>query len=130
VLTEGDDHNDPVADAARGVLDGHIVLSRSIADTGHYPAIDIESSVSRVMTEVVTPEHLAYARQFRRIYSAYEQNRDFISIGAYQRGSDPRVDKSIELRPAMLNFLQQSMSEAVGFDEALDELRQLLAGHF
>lgn len=127
VLTEGDDHNDPVADAARGVLDGHIVLSRTIADTGHYPAIDIESSVSRVMTEVVSPEHLAHARQFRRIYSAYEQNRDFISIGAYQRGSDPRVDKSIELRPAMLNFLQQSMDEAVTFEDALDQLSQLMS---
>lgn len=93
VLTEGDDTNDPVADAARGILDGHIVLSRDLAEAGHYPAIDVEASISRVMTDIADPGHLELARQLRRTNSTYRQNRDLISIGAYQRGSDPRIDE-------------------------------------
>ncbi len=126
VLAEGDDTNDPIADSARGVLDGHIVLSRSLAEAGHFPAIDIEASVSRVMSDIVDNEHLQMAREVRRIYSLYQQNRDLISVGAYQHGSDRRIDNAIEKHPAIVDFLQQSMKEAVNFNHSLDELRQLL----
>ena len=126
VLAEGDDTNDPIADAARGVLDGHIVLSRSLAESGHFPAIDIEASVSRVMSDIVDNDHLQMAREVRRTYSLYQQNRDLISVGAYQHGSDRRIDHAIEKHPAIVDFLQQSMKEAVNFNHSLDELRQLL----
>lgn len=126
VLAEGDDTNDPIADAARGVLDGHIVLSRSLAESGHFPAIDIEASVSRVMSDIVDNEHLQMAREVRRLYSLYQQNRDLISVGAYQPGSDRRIDQAIEKHPAIVDFLQQSMNEPVNINRSLDELRRLL----
>lgn len=126
VLAEGDDTNDPIADAARGVLDGHIVLSRSLADSGHFPAIDIEASVSRVMTDIVDNEHLQMAREIRRLYSLYQQNRDLISVGAYHPGSDRRIDHAIEKHPAIVDFLQQNMNEPVNMNRSLDQLRQLL----
>jgi flagellum-specific ATP synthase len=126
VLAEGDDTNDPIADAARGVLDGHIVLSRSLAEAGHFPAIDIEASVSRVMTDIVDNEHLHMARDVRRLYSLYQQNRDLISVGAYQPGSDRRIDQAIEKHPAIVDFLHQDMNEAVNINRSLDQLRQLL----
>ena len=126
VLAEGDDTNDPIADAARGVLDGHIVLSRSLAEAGHFPAIDIEASVSRVMPDIVDKEHLQMAREVRRIYSLYQQNRDLISVGAYQPGSDRRIDSAIEKHPAIVEFLQQNMDEAVDFNRSLADLRRLL----
>jgi flagellum-specific ATP synthase len=126
VLAEGDDTNDPIADAARGVLDGHIVLSRSLAESGHFPAIDIEASVSRVMSDIVDPEHLQMAREVRRLYSLYQQNRDLISVGAYQPGSDRRIDHAIEKNPAIIDFLQQGMDEPVNINRSLDELKLLL----
>lgn len=126
VLAEGDDTNDPIADSARGVLDGHIVLSRSLAESGHFPAIDIEASVSRVMSDIVDSEHLQMAREVRRLYSLYQQNKDLISVGAYQPGSDRRIDQAIEKNPAIVHFLQQSMTEAVDINQSLLELRQLL----
>lgn len=126
VLAEGDDTNDPIADSARGVLDGHIVLSRSLAESGHFPAIDIEASVSRVMSDIVGAEHLQMAREVRRLYSLYQQNKDLISVGAYQPGSDRRIDQAIERNPAIVHFLQQSMTEAVDIDQSLRELKQLL----
>jgi flagellum-specific ATP synthase len=126
VLAEGDDTNDPIADAARGVLDGHIVLSRSLAESGHFPAIDIEASVSRVMPDIVDGEHLQMARDVRRLYSLYQQNRDLISVGAYQPGSDRRIDQAIDKNPAIVDFLQQDMDEAVDFDNSLDDLAHLL----
>jgi flagellum-specific ATP synthase len=125
VLAEGDDTNDPVADAARGILDGHIVLSRALADSGHYPAIDIEASVSRVMTDIVSPKHLAGARRLKQVYSLYQQNRDLISVGAYQRGADPRIDEAIALNPDIMNFLRQNVEDAVDFPRSLNELGQL-----
>lgn len=128
VLTEGDDHNDPIADAARGVLDGHIVLSRELADSGHYPAIDIEASVSRVMPDIVDAGHLALTRRLKRLYSNYQQNRDLISVGAYQRGADPRIDQAIAMNPSIMNFLQQDMNEAVPFEPSVAELQTLLGG--
>ena len=127
VLAEGDDTNDPIADAARGVLDGHVVLSRNLAESGHYPAIDIEASISRVMPDIVDAEHLQMARDLRRLYSTYQQNRDLISVGAYRAGSDPRIDLAIAKNQAIMDFLQQSMDEAVDFSRSLDELAQLLA---
>ncbi|WKJ91837.1 flagellar protein export ATPase FliI [Methylomonas montana] len=128
VLAEGDDTNDPIADAARGVLDGHVVLSRSLAESGHYPAIDVEASISRVMPDIVEPEHLQMARDLRRLYSTYQQNKDLISVGAYRPGADPRIDKAIEKNPAIMDFLQQSMDESVDLSRSLSELATLLAG--
>lgn len=127
VLAEGDDTNDPIADAARGVLDGHIVLSRALAESGHYPAIDVEASISRVMPDIVDAEHMQMARDLRRLYSTYQQNKDLISVGAYRPGADPRIDKAIEKNPAILNFLQQDMDESVDLSRSLSELAQLLA---
>ena len=126
VLAEGDDNNDPIADAARGVLDGHIVLSRALAESGHFPAIDIEASVSRVMPDIADANHLKLARDLRRLYSLYQQNKDLISVGAYQPGSDPRIDKAIEKHPAILEFLQQDMDESVGIAQSLHQLELLL----
>jgi flagellum-specific ATP synthase len=127
VLTEGDDQQDPIADSARAILDGHIVLSRRIAEAGQYPAIDVEASVSRVMHEIIPPDHSELARRFRQTLSIYQQNRDLISIGAYSRGSDPRIDQAIDLWPAMQKFLTQQIHERVGHAEAVNTLRQLFA---
>ncbi|MEZ5542629.1 MAG: flagellar protein export ATPase FliI [Pseudomonadota bacterium] len=127
VLAEGDDHNDPVADAARATLDGHLVLSREIAESGLYPAIDIEASISRIMHEIAAPEHLQAAQRFRQLFSAYRQNRDLIAVGAYQRGSDPRVDEAIACYPRLREFLQQHNRQAVTLPESLRQLRTLLA---
>jgi flagellum-specific ATP synthase len=127
VLTEGDDTNDPIADAARGVLDGHVVLSRALAESGHYPAIDIEASISRVMPDIVDPEHMQRARELRRLYSTYQQNKDLISVGAYRPGADPRIDKAIEKNPAIMEFLQQDMDESVDMSRSLNELAELQA---
>ena len=109
VLSEGDDQQDPIADAARAVLDGHIVLSRSLAESGHFPAIDVEQSASRVMHNVVSKEHFAAARRFRAINSRYEKGRDLIQIGAYASGSDPGLDEAVRLHQSMTSFLQQDM---------------------
>ena len=109
VLSEGDDQQDPIADAARAILDGHIVLSRSLAEAGHFPAIDIEQSASRVMHNVVSRQHFEMARRFRAINSCYEKGRDLVQIGAYVSGSDPALDEAIRLHAAMTDFLQQDM---------------------
>lgn len=126
VLAEGDDTNDPIADAARGVLDGHIVLSRALAESGHFPAIDIEASVSRVMPDIADPNHLKLARELRRLYSLYQQNKDLISVGAYQSGSDPRIDQAIAKHPAIVDFLQQDMDTPVSIEQSLYQLEVLL----
>ncbi|MGC3979893.1 MAG: flagellar protein export ATPase FliI [Steroidobacteraceae bacterium] len=126
VLTEGDDQQDPIADAARAILDGHIVLSRRIAESGHYPAINVEASISRVMQEIIPQTHRESARQFRQLLSTYQQNRDLISIGAYQRGSDPRIDAAISLWPSMQKFLQQDLQEKVAFPNSVSALDGLL----
>ncbi len=119
VLAEGDDQNDPIADAARAILDGHVVLSRELAEAGHYPAIDIEASISRVMVDIVAPEHDQAARRFKQIYSSYRQNRDLINVGAYQPGSDARVDEAIAMYPGLSRFLQQHMREQVTWTDSL-----------
>ncbi len=128
VLTEGDDQQDPIADAARAILDGHIVLSRRIAESGHYPAIDVEASISRVMHEIVPKQHTDAARQFRQMLSVYQQNRDLISIGAYQRGSDPRIDVAIESWPGLLQFMQQDLHDKVPYASSVAGLTALFAG--
>lgn len=122
VLTEGDDHNDPIADSARAILDGHIVLSRRLAETGHYPAIDIEASISRVMASVVSPEQVDTARQFKSAFSRYQRNHDLISVGAYISGSDPALDRAIKLYPELENFLQQSMMQHENYDDSISKL--------
>ncbi len=126
VLAEGDDTNDPIADAARGVLDGHIVLSRDLAESGHFPAIDIEASISRVMSDIVETGHLQMARELKRLYSIYQKNKDLISVGAYQTGSDPRIDQAIEKNQEIMAFLQQDMNEVVDISRSLSELSVLL----
>ncbi|MES9843300.1 MAG: flagellar protein export ATPase FliI [Candidatus Sedimenticola sp. PURPLELP] len=125
VLTEGDDQNDPIADAARAILDGHIVLSRKLADAGHYPAIDIEASISRAMNEITEFEHQDAARAFRHLYSIYRQNQDLISVGAYERGSDDRIDAAIDAMPALEAFLRQNMYTRVPLEESLADLMAL-----
>ena len=122
VLTEGDDQQDPIADAARAILDGHIVLSRALAESGHYPAIDVEQSASRVMHNVVEKKHFELARKFRAIYSKFERARDLIQLGAYVQGSDPALDEAIALHDVMSKFLQQDLSESTAMASVVDEL--------
>jgi flagellum-specific ATP synthase len=126
VLAEGDDQQDPIADAARAILDGHIVLSRRIADSGHYPAIDIEHSISRAMNQVVTPDWVDFARQFKQVYSTYQQNKDLISVGAYQQGSDPAIDEAIMMNQYLQAFLDQGMHDKFTIDESLTQLTQMM----
>ncbi|HAW75626.1 MAG TPA: flagellar protein export ATPase FliI [Alteromonas australica] len=128
VLTEGDDLQDPIADAARAILDGHVVLSRTLADSGHYPAIDIEASISRVMPMVTSDEHQMMARRIRQVYSNFKQNQDLISIGAYAKGSDPRIDLAIRAEPAINAFLQQGMKNILPYDECLEGMSALAKG--
>jgi flagellum-specific ATP synthase len=126
VLTEGDDTNDPIADAARAILDGHVVLSRELAEAGHYPAIDVEASISRAMTEIVTPEHLKSTQRFKQVYSKYQQQRDLISVGAYQSGSDSATDEAILLYPQLVKFLQQGMHDSVTISSSMALLQSVL----
>ncbi|BBL22980.1 MULTISPECIES: flagellar protein export ATPase FliI [Comamonas] len=126
VLSEGDDQQDPIADASRAILDGHFVLSRALAEQGHYPAIDIEQSASRVMHNVVTREHFDLARRFRAVYSCYQKSRDLIQVGAYMSGSDPAVDEAIRLQPSMVQFLQQTMFEAAPMEQSLVDMAAVL----
>ncbi|MBW8330360.1 MAG: flagellar protein export ATPase FliI [Thiobacillus sp.] len=125
VLTEGDDQQDPIADAARAILDGHIVLDRALAESGHYPAINIEQSISRVMQNITTPEHQQLARRLKKLYSRYERSRDLINVGAYAAGTDPLLDEAIRLQTAFEAFLQQNISERSDARESLAELEAL-----
>lgn len=126
VLVEGDDQNDPIADAARAILDGHVVLSRQLAEAGHYPAIDIEASISRVMNELVTETHQLAARRFKQLYSTYSQHRDLINVGAYQPGTDARIDEAIAYQPQLQAFLRQDMSEQHALAESIETLTALM----
>ena len=109
VLAEGDDSNDPIVDIARASLDGQVMLSRKLADAAHYPAIDLNGSISRVMQNLLDPQDLKMANRFRRLWSLYQQNQDLIQVGAYETGSNPELDQAIRLREAMENFLRQDM---------------------
>lgn len=126
VLTEGDDQQDPVADAARAILDGHIVLSRRLAEAGQYPAIDVEASISRVMPQVVAAEHIELAQLFKRIFSTYRQNQDLINVGAYAMGSDPEIDEAIALYPRLQMLIKQGMHQAVNWQQSLAQLKQVM----
>ncbi len=122
ILAEGDDVNDPIADAARAILDGHIVLTRELASQGHYPAIDILSSISRVMTDVVTPEHRAQAMKVKSVIATYRKAYDLISIGAYKHGSDPKVDHAIKVIDKVNAFLRQDIPERTNYENCLQGL--------
>jgi flagellum-specific ATP synthase len=126
VLTEGDDPQDPIADAARAILDGHIVLTRDLADQGHYPAIDIEASISRAMTELLSADELEDTRKFKQLFSAYRRSRDLIAVGAYVRGNDPLLDRAIALFAQLTAFLQQDLLERSPVEEGRHRLHQLL----
>ncbi|MGF1699366.1 flagellar protein export ATPase FliI [Photobacterium makurazakiensis] len=128
VLTEGDDLQDPIADASRAILDGHIVLSREMADAGHYPAIDVERSVSRVMPAIVSEEHMLMSKAVRQILSICRKNQDLVSIGAYKPGTDQGIDQAFTFKPRLDGYLQQSMKETVPYDMCVNMLRSILGG--
>ena len=125
VLTEGDDQQDPIADSARAILDGHFVLNRSLAEAGHYPAIDIEQSISRVMHAITSGPHQQAARKLKQLYSRYERSRDLIAVGAYAPGSDPTLDQAIKLHEKIEAFLCQEITEKAGMHQSLGELSSL-----
>ncbi|GAB3532632.1 flagellar protein export ATPase FliI [Photobacterium alginatilyticum] len=128
VLSEGDDQQDPIADAARAILDGHIVLNRELAEQGHYPAIDIEQSISRAMPQVVAPEQLKKAQQVKQLYARYRQVQDLISLGGYQPGQDQNLDMAVHYYPEICGFLQQGMQEQVPLADSQQQLMQLVGG--
>ena len=125
VLLESDDSSDPVADTARGVLDGHIFLSRELAEAGHYPAIDIERSISRVMPKVADADQIERARQVKRLFGRYMRSRDLVAMGAYSPGSDPELDTALRVWPGISAYLQQGPAEAVDLSMALSQLSVL-----
>ena len=125
VLVEGDDFNEPVSDTARSILDGHIMLSRSLAHKNHYPAIDVLQSISRVMNNVVSKEHKEAAGKIRALLASYAKNEDLINIGAYQRGADPLTDKAISIMDKIEGYLIQSTDEKTNSEVSVDELIKL-----
>lgn len=127
VLVDGDDHNEPIADAVRGILDGHIVLTRDLAAQNHYPAIDIMQSVSRVMSDIVNPEHQNMAGSFREYLAVYQDAKDLIDIGAYVSGSSPRIDDAIAHNDGIEGFLCQGVNEKVSFVEMLEQMKGCLS---
>ena len=126
VLAEGDDQQDPIADSARAILDGHFVLNRALAEKGHFPAIDIEQSISRVMHNVSDESHRFNARLLRGMWSRIQASADLLAVGAYVPGRDPELDRALSLRPALEAFLQQGMEERAGFGETLARMNSLL----
>ena len=128
VLVEGDDHNDPIGDTVRGLLDGHIWLSRSLSVRGHYPAIDTIESISRVMPDICDPEHLKAARAMRRLLAVYLDNEDLISISAYKAGSNPEIDHAIKMKPLIDQFLQQDRNDPSTLDETTEKIKALMQG--
>ncbi len=126
VLAEGDDENDPIVDAARAILDGHIMLSRDMAESGIYPPINVESSVSRSMSRIASPQHLAAAQKFREVVACYMRNRDLITVGAYRPGADPQLDRAVRLWPRIEAFLRQPTELPVSFEESIAQLETLV----
>ncbi len=126
VLVEGDDTNEPIADTVRGILDGHIVLSRQLANANHFPAIDVGASISRLMVEIVSPEHRQLAGRLRDIMGVYEKNADLVSIGAYKAGANPKLDHALSKMDAINQFLMQGTDEAFSYEESLEQLRRIL----
>jgi flagellum-specific ATP synthase len=128
VLTEGDDQQDPIADAARAILDGHVVLSRSLADSGHYPAIDIEQSISRAMHNITSADHQKLARKLKQLNSRYMRSVDLISVGAYEAGSDAVLDQAIARHDQIDAFLQQDIAVRSDVRESIQYLNRVLEG--
>lgn len=128
VLVDGDDMNEPIADTVRGILDGHIVLDRNLANRGQYPAINVLKSVSRLMNHIATPEHVAAATKLRELYYTYAKNEDLINIGAYKRGSSAEVDLAIQYEPLITNFLKQGFMDPVSMEQTVNELTTLARG--
>jgi flagellum-specific ATP synthase len=126
VLADGDDQNDPVVDTARSILDGHIVLSRDLAQRGQYPAVDVGASLSRVMSDVADPRQNALARKLRALVSAYESNRDLLLMGAYRAGADPLIDRGIALHPQISAFLKQETDERISLHQSMADLEALV----
>ena len=125
VLAEGDDQQDPIADSARAILDGHFVLSRSLADQGHYPALDIEQSISRAMHTLVDDAQFDLIRRFKQSFSRYQRSRDLIAVGAYQSGADPQLDMAVAIYPKLEAFLQQKVNEHEPYSSSVEKLRTL-----
>ena len=125
VLVEGDDPNEPIADTVRGLLDGHTYLSRKLASKGHFPAIDVLNSISRVMGDIGEPQHLQAAQRVRGLMADYQDNEDLITIGAYRQGSNPAVDAAIRAKPLIDTFLKQNIDEASEFKLSCKQLLQL-----
>ncbi len=127
VLAEGDDQQDPIADSARAILDGHIVLNRSLADAGHYPAIDIEQSISRAMVNLITPGQFDHVRRFKQLFSRYQRSRDLIAVGAYAPGSDPLLDQAVSAFPRLEAFLVQNLGERSTYPDSIAQLEELFS---
>src|SRR6056297_1201486 len=125
VLVEGDDFNEPISDTVRGIVDGHVVLSRKLADSAHYPAIEILGSISRLMTTVASEEHIEAARNIKELYAVYQDAKDLIDIGAYKGGSDPKIDKAIELIDDINGFLRQEVEEKINFEHLVERMKDL-----
>ena len=126
VLVEGDDLNDPVGDATRAILDGHLVLSRRLAEAGHFPALDIGASVSRVMSSIVSSEQINLAARLKRLCSRFEESRDIISIGAYRPGNDAELDQAVALRSAIETFLTQDKMSAASLADSMAALAEIV----
>jgi flagellum-specific ATP synthase len=127
ILAEGDDANDPIVDAARAILDGHVLLSRDLAAMGQYPAIDINMSVSRLASRLITSEQRNLVRKFRRLMAIWEENRDLVSVGAYRAGTNPELDEFLQRRGALQAFLQQDVDERVEYEGGFRHLAEVLA---
>jgi len=127
VLVEGDDLNEPISDTVRGILDGHIVLSRAIANSNHYPPIDVLGSVSRLMPEIIEQDHFDAFGTMKNMIAVYREAEDLINIGAYKHGANPEIDRAVRLHPPIQSFLKQGMKESYTFDETLEMMQEILA---
>ena len=128
VLVDGDDLNDPIADTTRGILDGHFVLDRKLAERGQYPALNVLKSISRVMPQITTEKEQKLANELRSYLASYEENYELIQIGAYKRGSNPQVDRAIQLHPKIINFLKQGIEDNCHRETAINQVESLLYG--
>lgn len=128
VLVDGDDMNEPIADTVRGILDGHFILDRKLAEQGQFPAINVLKSISRVMNQIVDEDHLSVAQEIRTLLSIYEENSELIQIGAYKRGTDQKIDRAISYYPKIQSFLKQSILEYESFDQSVKQMTKLLRG--
>lgn len=125
VLVDGDDFNEPISDAVRGILDGHIVLSRNLANRNHYPAIDVLSSISRLMNDIVSPKHSQLAGRVKSILSVYKEAEDLINIGAYSKGNNPKIDEALKYIDQIEGFLKQGIEEKIEFDKTIEALEMI-----